>query len=91
MGSELLATGSILAAFFAGSVALFAPCCIVFLAPSYLAGAVKNRRWRLLPLTFLFAAGEAGLVKPLRRWAKRRGIDASIRGYWKRGVEGFDD
>ncbi|MEZ5089432.1 MAG: siderophore-interacting protein [Micropruina sp.] len=41
--------------------------------------------------TFLFAAGEAGLVKPLRRWAKRRGIDASIRGYWKRGVEGFDD
>ncbi len=32
MGSELLATGSILAAFFAGTVALFAPCCIVFLA-----------------------------------------------------------
>ena len=61
MGSELLTTGSILAAFFAGGVALFAPCCIVFLAPSYLAGAVKNSRWRLLPLTFLFAAG-LGLV-----------------------------
>ena len=55
MGSELLATGSILAAFFAGTVALFAPCCIVFLAPSYLAAAVKNNRWRLLPLTFVFA------------------------------------
>ena len=56
---DLLTTGGILAAFFAGGVALFAPCCIVFLAPSYLAGAVKNRRWRLLPLTFLFAAGLA--------------------------------
>jgi cytochrome c-type biogenesis protein len=62
MGTELLTTGSILAAFFAGGVALFAPCCIVFLAPSYLAGAVKNSRWRLLPLTFVFAAG-LGLVQ----------------------------
>lgn len=35
--SDLLTTGSVLAAFFAGGVALFAPCCIVFLAPSYLA------------------------------------------------------
>ena len=61
MGSNLLTTGSVLAAFFAGGVALFAPCCIVFLAPSYLAVAVKNRRWRLLPLTFIFAAG-LGLV-----------------------------
>jgi cytochrome c biogenesis protein CcdA len=50
---DLLTTGSVLAAFFAGGVALFAPCCIVFLAPSYLAVAVKNRRWRLLPLTFV--------------------------------------
>lgn len=65
MGSELLTTGSILAAFFAGGVALFAPCCIVFLAPSYLAGAVKNRRWRLLPLTFLFAAGLGLVLVPI--------------------------
>ena len=65
MGSELLATGSIVAAFFAGGVALFAPCCIVFLAPSYLAGAVKNRRWRLLPLTFIFAAGLAVVLVPI--------------------------
>src|SRR5690606_40632640 len=65
MGSELLATGSILAASFAGGVALFAPCCIVFLAPSYLAGAVKNRRWRLLPLTFIFAAGLAVVLVPI--------------------------
>lgn len=65
MGSQLLTTGSILAAFFAGGVALFAPCCIVFLAPSYLAGAVKSRRWRLLPLTFIFAAGLALVLVPI--------------------------
>lgn len=65
MGAELLTTGSILAAFFAGGVALFAPCCIVFLAPSYLAGATKNRRWRLLPLTFTFAAGLALVLVPI--------------------------
>ncbi|WP_122263708.1 cytochrome c biogenesis CcdA family protein [Ornithinimicrobium cerasi] len=65
MGTELLATGSILAAFFAGAVALFAPCCIVFLAPAYLAAAVKNNRWRLLPLTFVFAAGLAVVLVPI--------------------------
>ena len=65
MGSELLTTGSILAAFFAGGVALFAPCCIVFLAPSYLAGAIKNSRWRLLPLTFVFAAGLGLVLVPI--------------------------
>ena len=65
MGSDLLTTGSILAAFFAGMVALVAPCCIVFLAPSYMAAAVKNRRWRLLPLTFVFAAGLALVLVPI--------------------------
>ncbi len=62
---DLLTTGSLLAAFLAGGVALFAPCCIVFLAPSYLAVAVKNRRWRLLPLTFVFAAGLALVMVPI--------------------------
>lgn len=65
MGSSLLTTGSLLAAFFAGGVALFAPCCIVFLAPSYMAVAVKNRRWRLLPLTFVFAAGLGLVLLPI--------------------------
>ena len=62
---NLLTTGSLLAAFFAGGVALFAPCCIVFLLPSYLAAAVKNRLWRLLPLTFAFAAGLALIMVPI--------------------------
>jgi len=40
---------------------------------------------------FLFAAGEADLVKPLRRWARDRQVDSSVSGYWKRGVADFDD
>jgi cytochrome c biogenesis protein CcdA len=65
MSGELLTTGSIVAAFFAGGVALFAPCCIVFLAPSYVAAATRSRRWRLLPLTFTFAAGLAVILVPI--------------------------
>ena len=64
MGS-MLAGGSILAAFFGGAVALFSPCCIVFLLPSYLAAAVKNRRWHILPLTFLFALGLGVVLVPM--------------------------
>lgn len=65
MGADLLSTGSVLAAFFAGMIALFAPCCIVFLAPSYLAAAVKNNKWRLLPLTLVFASGLALVLVPI--------------------------
>ncbi len=61
----LLTTGSILAAFFAGAVALFSPCCIAFLFPAYLASAVKNRRWRLLPLTIVFGLGLAVVLLPV--------------------------
>lgn len=64
MGS-LLSTGGLIAAFFAGAVALFAPCCVVFLLPGYLAAAVKNRKWRLIPLTLVFSAGLALVVVPI--------------------------
>jgi cytochrome c biogenesis protein CcdA len=57
--------GSLLAAFLAGGVALFAPCCIVFMFPTYLAAAVRNRRWRLVPLTLIFAAGLATVLVPV--------------------------
>lgn len=63
--ANLLTTGSIIAAFFAGGVALFAPCCIVFLLPSYLAAAARQRRWRLLPLTFVFTGGLALVLLPI--------------------------
>ncbi|GAA0548216.1 siderophore-interacting protein [Actinomadura livida] len=45
--------------------------------------------------TFLFAAGEAGAIKPLRAWARElKGegrLDALFTGYWKRGVAGLED
>lgn len=57
--------GSLLAAFIAGSVALFAPCCIVVMFPSFLAASVRNHRWRLVPLAFVFAAGVATVILPV--------------------------
>lgn len=41
--------------------------------------------------TFLFAAGEAEDIKPLRRWGREHCTDVLVTGYWKRGVAGFDD
>ncbi|MEX2135127.1 MAG: cytochrome c biogenesis protein CcdA [Acidimicrobiia bacterium] len=57
--------GSLLAAFVAGSVALFAPCCIVVMFPSFLAASVRNHRWRLVPLAFVFAVGVATVMLPV--------------------------
>lgn len=57
--------GSLLAAFVAGSVALFAPCCIVVMFPAFLAASVRNNRWRLVPLTFIFTAGLAVVLLPI--------------------------
>ena len=39
---------------------------------------------------FLFAAGESGDIKPLRSW-RRAHVDSLVTGYWKRGVDGFED
>jgi cytochrome c-type biogenesis protein len=57
--------GSLTAAFFAGVIALFAPCCIVFMFPSYLSVAIRNRRRRLVTLTFVFAAGISVVLLPV--------------------------
>ncbi|MHA6626143.1 siderophore-interacting protein [Pseudonocardia sichuanensis] len=44
---------------------------------------------------FVWLAGEAGVLKPLRRWVRDElGIpheDCDITGYWKRGVTNFDE
>ncbi|WP_369215880.1 siderophore-interacting protein [Streptomyces flavofungini] len=44
---------------------------------------------------YVWAAGEAGQIKPLRRWVRDElrldRADADITGYWKRGVADFDD
>ncbi|WP_181771218.1 siderophore-interacting protein [Amycolatopsis pittospori] len=43
---------------------------------------------------YAWVAGEAGQIKPLRRWLKDLGLgkaDQDVTGYWKRGVADFDD
>ncbi|WP_415949185.1 siderophore-interacting protein [Streptomyces sp. KLOTTS4A1] len=44
---------------------------------------------------FVWAAGEAGQLKPLRRWVRDdlrlEKADHDIAGYWKRGVTDYDD
>lgn len=57
--------GSWLAAFVAGTVALFAPCCVMVMFPAFLAASVRNHRWRLVPLAFVFAAGVATVLVPV--------------------------
>lgn len=47
---------SLIAAFIAGVVALFAPCCITFLLPSYL-GSVFKEKEKVLLMTLIFGLG----------------------------------
>ena len=63
-GSSIFFGGSVVAAFIAGSVALFAPCCISIMLPAYFATAFHNRR-RMVAMTFLFAAGVATVILPI--------------------------
>lgn len=55
MESVLFQT-SLVAAFVAGMVALFAPCCITFLLPAYL-GSVFKEKEKILLMTLVFGAG----------------------------------
>lgn len=64
MESSLFLGGSALAAFIAGGIALFAPCCISVMLPAYFASSFQNRRL-LVAMTFLFAAGVATVILPL--------------------------
>lgn len=52
----LLFQTSLIAAFVAGMVALFAPCCITFLLPAYL-GSVFKEREKVLLMTMVFGLG----------------------------------
>jgi cytochrome c-type biogenesis protein len=64
MESSIFFGGSILAAVVAGSLALFAPCCISFMLPAYFASSFQNRL-RLVAMTFLFAGGVATVILPI--------------------------
>jgi cytochrome c biogenesis protein CcdA len=64
LDSGIFVGGSLLAAFVAGGIALFAPCCISVMLPSYFAASMQNRRVPVV-MTGLFAAGIATVILPL--------------------------
>ena len=64
MDSSIFFGGSAIAAFVAGGIALFAPCCISVMLPAYFAGSFQNRAV-LTAMTFLYAAGVATVILPL--------------------------
>lgn len=55
---------SLVASFLAGSLALFAPCCITFLFPSYL-GTIFRDRTKVIYYTLIFALGLAVILVPV--------------------------
>lgn len=64
MDSNFLFGISLTASFLAGVLALFAPCCITFLFPSYLATIFKEQK-RVMYYTFVFALGLAFILVPI--------------------------
>jgi cytochrome c biogenesis protein CcdA len=63
--SDLLLAGSLAAAFAAGMVAFFAPCCAGVMMPAYLAAIGGGRRMRVARLTAIYVAGVSVVVLPI--------------------------
>src|SRR3989344_780700 len=61
---ELLFSASLVAAFIAGIAALFAPCCVTVLLPSYFASIFKQRT-KVFLMTFVFFLGIVAVFLPL--------------------------
>ena len=61
---DILFGASIFAAFLAGMVALFAPCCITVLLPAYIASAFREKR-NIVKMTLVFFAGIATVLVPI--------------------------
>ena len=53
------------AAFVAGTVAFFAPCCATVMLPTYLASITGGHRWHVLRLSAIYIAGVAVVVWPI--------------------------
>lgn len=62
---DALLAGSLAAAFAAGLVAFFAPCCAGVMLPTYLAAIAGGRRLRVLAASALYVAGVATVVLPI--------------------------
>ncbi len=63
--SNLLMAGSLAAAFAAGMVAFFAPCCAGVMMPAYLAAIGGGHRLRVARLTAIYVAGVSLVVLPI--------------------------
>jgi len=61
---SIIAGVSLITAFFGGMVALFAPCCITFLLPSYLANIFREKG-RVVWMTLIFGLGIATVLVPV--------------------------
>lgn len=69
MDTNLFLGVSLTASFLGGMVALFAPCCITFLFPSYLGTIFKDRK-RVVLLTLVFALGLGSILVPVALGAR---------------------
>ena len=63
--TNLLLAGSLAAAFAAGMIAFFAPCCAGVMVPAYLAAIGGRHRFRVARLTAVYTAGVALVVLPI--------------------------
>jgi len=61
---DIVFSASIIASFLAGMVALFAPCCITILLPTYIASVFKEKG-NIMKMTFIFFAGIAVVLIPI--------------------------
>lgn len=75
---DLLLAGSMAAAFAAGMVAFFAPCCAGVMMPAYLAAIGGGRRLRIARLTAVYVIGVSVVVLPITLGA------AALAGYVSR-------
>lgn len=63
--NALVYSSSLIAAFLGGILALFAPCCVVSLLPTFVATAVERGRRKLPTTALIFSAGVAAVLLPI--------------------------
>jgi cytochrome c-type biogenesis protein len=63
--NALVYSSSLVAAFLGGILALFAPCCVVSLLPTFVATAIERGRRRLPTTALIFSAGVAAVLLPI--------------------------
>jgi cytochrome c biogenesis protein CcdA len=63
--NALVYSSSLVAAFLGGILALFAPCCVVSLLPTFVATSIERGRRRLPTTALIFSAGVATVLLPI--------------------------